>query len=192
MTWTKFGDEFFDDCANAELSDAAVRTHGEAIGWLYRIESDDLVLKRPMLRRFAGTARSGDAMTELVTAGFWTACAEGWRLAHHANVVRQSLAAQQKKRTRDLSAQHAKRQRDRVEVVSADVSADVSGDTDRQTDKQLTSRVEDTFEPGDPWFKPAPAEPDDQTAKCKPSNCSNNNCSLFGACVLTGVVLKSA
>jgi integrase len=32
MTWTKLGAEFFDDCADRGLSDAAVRTHVEAIG----------------------------------------------------------------------------------------------------------------------------------------------------------------
>jgi hypothetical protein len=42
VTWVKLGDEFFDDCADAGLSDAAVRTHAEAIGFLYRLESKGL------------------------------------------------------------------------------------------------------------------------------------------------------
>lgn len=93
--WIELGTEFWDDCAHADLSDAATRTHAEAIGWLYRVESSDHVLKRSMLQRFAGTRDPIAAMAELVAAGFWRCTESGWVLAHHGDVVRQSLAAQQ-------------------------------------------------------------------------------------------------
>lgn len=141
VTWTKLGDEFWDETANAGLSDAAARSHAEAISWLYRIESNDLIVKRGMLRRFAGTANPENAMAELVAVEFWCPVPDGWLLVHHADVVRQSLVAQQAKRQRDLRAQRAKRSREHVSGgVSADVSADVSGDTDRQTDRQQGRR----------------------------------------------------
>jgi hypothetical protein len=151
MTWTKLGAEFFDDCADRGLSDAAVRTHVEAIGFVYRLESDGLEIQRHLLRRFAGSGEAEAAVAELVRAGFWRGTRKGWVLVHHAEVVRQSLAAQLTKRDRDRRAQEDKRDRDRKvrgeqpqdpkqpregrAGVSAGVSADIAAtQTDRHPD----------------------------------------------------------
>jgi hypothetical protein len=56
MTYQKTGTEFWDECAMVGPTDAAVRTHAEAIGWLYRIESDDLRIPKQLVRRFAGSS----------------------------------------------------------------------------------------------------------------------------------------
>jgi hypothetical protein len=72
-------------------------------------------------------------MRELVNAGFWRGTRNGWALVHHADVMRQSLAAQQAKRDRDKNAQKAKRGRDSGSPISGDVSADVAA---TQTNKQ--------------------------------------------------------
>jgi hypothetical protein len=56
VTWVKLGDEFFDQCADAGLSDAAVRTHAEAVAWLYRLDRDDvteLSISKGLVLRFA-------------------------------------------------------------------------------------------------------------------------------------------
>ncbi len=60
MTYQKTGTEFWDECAMVGPTDAAVRTHAEAIGWLYRIESDDLRIPKQLVRRFAGVANGTD------------------------------------------------------------------------------------------------------------------------------------
>jgi hypothetical protein len=68
VTWTKFGDEFADAAWN--LSDAAWRTHGEALMWSNRLGLDFEIPKRH-IRRFAFSDQAEDAAAEL--------CATGWR-----------------------------------------------------------------------------------------------------------------
>src|SRR5215212_11490199 len=146
MTWTKFGVEFFDECADAGLSDAAVRTHAEALGYLYRTESRDMRIRKHTIRRFAGSGEYVAAVRELVDKRFWREDGAEYVLVHHGNVYRQSLAAQRDKRDRDKRAQQAHRDRERAEreaakdsgkaqSVSDDVSAYVNAtQTDRHTD----------------------------------------------------------
>ena len=57
MMWSKFGTEYSDELADAALTDAAFRTHTEALMFLYRIESRDLRIRKHIIKRFAG---SGD------------------------------------------------------------------------------------------------------------------------------------
>lgn len=111
MTWQKLGTEFWDDCAQAGLSDAAVRTHAEAIGWLYRVESTDMRIGKHLVGRFAGSPCWESAVKELVAAEFWRDGISAYVLVHHADVIRQSIAAQKKKRERDKRAQQAWRER---------------------------------------------------------------------------------
>jgi hypothetical protein len=111
MTWQKLGTEFWDDCAQAGLSDAAVRTHAEAIGWLYRVESKDMRIAKSLVARFAGSVCWDTAVRELVAAEFWRDESDAWLIIHHTDVIRQSIAAQQAKRDRDRRAQQAWRKR---------------------------------------------------------------------------------
>ncbi len=139
MTWTKLGDEFSDECANTGLSDAAYRTHVEAIAWLYRVERMDLHIPKHLLRRFVGSEQWESGVRDLVALDWWRNRDGHYQLVHHEDVVRQSIAAQQAKRTRDKKAQADKRRREdrKAQEVSDDVSADVIPDTDRQTNMQL-------------------------------------------------------
>ena len=142
MTWTKLGDEYSDEIANAGLSDAAYRTHTEAAGWLYRIEDIKLRIPKHLVRRFAGSLDYETAIKELADARFWRDRGDTWEIIHHADVIRQSIQAQRQKRDRDKRAQQARRNRVSASPgprsvssdVSADISAGVSGDTDSQTD----------------------------------------------------------
>jgi hypothetical protein len=134
MTWTKLGSEFFDECAAEGLSDTAVRTHAEAISWIYGVENTDLCFQRHLIRRFAGSPQWEAAVTELVRLGWWVTHEDTYVLVHHADVIRASITAQQIKRDRDKRAQRSYRKRSEVRDVSADVSASVSGDADSQTD----------------------------------------------------------
>src|SRR5829696_2915207 len=147
MMWTKFGTEFSDECAYAGLSDAAFRTHSEALMFLYRIESRDLRIRKHVIKRFAGSGEWPAAVQELVSKRFWREDGGEYVVDHHAVVFRGSVGAQNAKRVRDREAQktlRAKGKSDRkaakaARKVSADVSADVSTDvkatqTDRHTD----------------------------------------------------------
>ena len=138
MTWAKFGTEFDDEVAHAGLSDAAYRTHSEAIKYLYGIESADLRIPKHQVRRIAGSPDYETGVKELVGAGFWRETADAYVVVHHAAVIRESLQAQRAQRARNRQAQRAFRQRhpapDQAPEISAYVSADVSADPDRQTD----------------------------------------------------------
>ena len=147
MTWSKYGSEYSDEIANACLSDAAYRTHTEAIGWVYRIEDLKLRIPKHLVRRFAGSDDYELAVKELAEAGFWRDRGDTWEIVHHADVIRQSIQAQRQKRDRDKRAQQARRKRVAAAPepgsvsgdVSADISAGVIGDTDSQTDRSFPS-----------------------------------------------------
>lgn len=76
MTWTKLGDEFPADAR--DLSDAAFRTHVEALCWSNSRRLDLLIPKREV-RRFTETTDPDTAVEELVATGWWQDCADaGW------------------------------------------------------------------------------------------------------------------
>lgn len=138
MTWAKYSTEFSDEIANAGLTDAAYRTHSEAIAWIYRLEDTTLRIPKHLIRRFAGSDYYETAAKELADTGFWRDRGDVWEIIHHADVIRQSIQAQRQKRDRDKRAQQARRNR---LAVTGDVSADVnaavshriSGDTTNQS-----------------------------------------------------------
>jgi len=145
MTWYKHGTEFPDDCAEAVLSDAAFRTHVEAINYIYRQENFDLTVKKSTMRRWAGSDQAEQATSELVAKGMWTDGKTEWTVVHHADVIRQSLAAQQTARetSKKTSAKYRAKAKDSTDVTD-DVTRHVTPNTDRQTsslekEKQLMS-----------------------------------------------------
>lgn len=142
MTWSKFGREYNDELANAGVTDAAYRTHSEAIGWLYGIEETTLRIPKHLVRRFATSPDYETAIKDLVNIGFWRDRGDTWQIVHHAAVIRQSIEAQRLSRDRNKRAQKASRDRTKAAAdsseISDDVSAygsdDVSAVSDRQTD----------------------------------------------------------
>jgi hypothetical protein len=79
MTWVKTGDEFVDDAA--DLSDAAVRTHLDALHWSARRLLDLHIPKRD-LPRFAFSPDASRAVDELVAVGWWLDKGSTWYLAY--------------------------------------------------------------------------------------------------------------
>lgn len=142
MTWTKLGAEFSDDCAEVDLSDAAYRTHVEAIQYLYNIKATSCRFSKRSVRRFATSENSAAAIKELLDQGWWIDLGTRYEVVHHADVVRESLEAQTAKKERDKKAQQARRDRKAKDEANApstpNVSADVIADT-RQTDRQTSS-----------------------------------------------------
>lgn len=68
--WLKLSDDFADDAARAGLSDAAFRTHIEALLWIMRREGKP-VLDRRDLRRALESPQAEGAVSELLAAGWW-------------------------------------------------------------------------------------------------------------------------
>lgn len=150
VTWVKLGQEFWDECAGTGLSDAAVRTHGEAIGWVYRIEQTNLVIRKNLVPRFAGSPQWEFGIAELIQVGYWQDRGDSYVIVHHADVIRASITAQQLLRDRNKRSQQAHRKRSSEQGVSADVSAAPVSQTDSQdkegithTEKQVTTRTEE-------------------------------------------------
>src|SRR4051812_17547972 len=77
MTWTKLGDEFPDEAR--DLSDAAFRTHVEALCWSNRRGLDLNIPKRD-LKRFAETNQPERAVEDLLRAGWWEDSGEDWSI----------------------------------------------------------------------------------------------------------------
>lgn len=144
MTWAKTGTEFPDDCANVGLSDAAYRTHHEAISWLYMVERTDMLVPKRLAGRVMFSDHSKQAVSELLAHGFWSDEGDAWRIEHHADVVKASIVTQQKKR--ETSKRTSQRYRQSKSTESADVTPDVTRHADRQTDKQAsTEGAEDAW-----------------------------------------------
>lgn len=79
--WLKLSDDFGVDCARVGLSDAAFRTHTEALLWIMSRENGPMIDSRD-LRRFAETAEPARAVAELVEAGYWEPVGDRWHVLH--------------------------------------------------------------------------------------------------------------
>jgi hypothetical protein len=106
--WAKFGTEYRGQLMKAGLSDAAARTHTDALMWLYEIESPNLLIPKHLLKTIT-LADCELAAKELVTARFWRDRPDAWEVLHHADVYRSSRAAQAKHRAEERDRQRAKR-----------------------------------------------------------------------------------
>lgn len=113
MTWTKLSDDFPVECR--DLSDAAFRTHVEALIWTMLREGNDVVSARD-IRRFAESPDSAEAVNELVRGGFWEQLDDGFRVMHHREhqptpeeiaARRAKDAKRQERRRRHLSGDHS-------------------------------------------------------------------------------------
>lgn len=105
MTWTKLSDDFSDECHT--LSDAAFRTHVEALIWVMRRETGGHIDSRD-LKRFAESPHADMAVTELVACGWWSVEAQGYRVNHHMeHQPEPDLIAKR----RELTAQRVKKHR---------------------------------------------------------------------------------
>ncbi|GAA3089577.1 hypothetical protein JOF29_007916 [Kribbella aluminosa] len=143
MTWAKYGVEFFDQCADFGLSDAAVRTHTEALHYLYRLEDMEMRILKHLVRRFAGSADWEQAAKDLVAHGFWRDEGDAYVVEHHGDVFRQSLFVQLKHRDDERERQRRKRAKDERDVAAnnqPNVGTNVTPtQTDRHTDIQTPS-----------------------------------------------------
>lgn len=145
MTWAKYGTEFYDQLVDLEFpeafSDACMNTHAQAIHYLYSVESMDMTFPKARLRRFATSPKAQDAADILVRNEVWADRGSRYEVLHHADVFRQSLAAQQTKKEGDKDRKRRERERRKGQgpdgpngaSVTEDVTRDVTVDTDRQT-----------------------------------------------------------
>ncbi|RZU32710.1 hypothetical protein [Blastococcus saxobsidens] len=91
MTWSKFSDDFSDDCWT--LSDRAFRLHVEGLVWNGR-KLLDLHIPKDELRRFA---KHPDAVDELLAVGWWSEDGDVYVIRHHGDYqrTREQVLAQQ-------------------------------------------------------------------------------------------------
>jgi hypothetical protein len=152
VTWAKFGTEFRGQVLMAGLSDAAARTHTEALLWLYEIESQDLRIPRRLVRSFAGSADYEAGIKELVSAEFWRDDGDDYVVLHHADVYRQSLAAQLSHREKEKNRQRRKRA-----SIGTNVGTNVRATQAVRQTKDQGEALDLSHEPsGDPFAGSAP------------------------------------
>jgi hypothetical protein len=133
MTWAKFGVEYRSQLAKARLSDAAARTHTDALMWLYETEAMDMRIPKDVLRTVTATADYDRAAKELAAAGYWKDRDDEWEVVHHAGVVRDSIRQQHVVRARNRRAQAAWRARQAAPESAGGVSAYADSQTDSQS-----------------------------------------------------------
>ena len=142
MTWTKTGVEFANECANDGLSDAAYRTHHEAIIWVYSVEQMSLRIPKRLVRRFAGSENYADACLELVSVGYWRDHSAEWEIVHHAAVIRQSIFVQRSHREGErLKKQRQRSKRKPRDVPGGQTRGTNRGDVHRDTDSQSSTSL---------------------------------------------------
>lgn len=146
MTWTKFGSEFFPECLHHGLTDAATRTHAEAIAYIYEVEEMSCTVPKRVVRTFAGSEQFGDGIEVLLSLEWWADRGDRWEVIHHADVIRQSLAAQQKQRatSKKTSARYREKKATDDTDGTSEVTRHVTPNADRQTNKHLGGRVQGT------------------------------------------------
>lgn len=121
MTWTKLSDDFADDCAN--LSDAAFRTHVEALIWTMRRETGGYLTIRDV-RRCAESPHAEMAVTELVNVGWWTVEAQGYLIRHHMeHQPEPDLIAKRRELTADRVRKHRRKKAGLLSEEPASLSA---------------------------------------------------------------------
>jgi hypothetical protein len=136
MTWTKTPAEFPDDAFNVELSDAAYRTHHEAVTYLFSIERTDCYIRTDEVRRFAGSPHAEMGVQELVGVGWWCVKQQGYEIVRHGDIIRSGIVTQQNQRASSKATSkryRAKRSGD----VTPDVTPYVTRHAVSQTDKHL-------------------------------------------------------
>lgn len=157
MTWPKYGTEFWPQLRHAGFSDAAARTHAEAIAYLYeavQLPDGDLLpedvvplLSFPMhlTRVFCGSRDYEDGVAECLSREAWAQEGDRFRLVHHAEVVAESLISQRKKKASNAKAQRVARSKRRSAAArviddAVDDPGDDAIDTGEQAGKQTDSR----------------------------------------------------
>lgn len=124
MTWAKLPDEYGNQCAEAGLSDAAFRTHTEAILWVFGRERPDSDRKKVTMRipkgllpRFAASPDRDVAAKELVDLGWWKEHAADYEVVMHAAMIRQSI--QRQRQIRDGNRVRKRREREQTAAPGA-------------------------------------------------------------------------
>jgi len=82
VTWLKLSDDYHDELGRIRVSDAAYRTHTEALGWVMRRETGG-ALSAQDVRRFAESPNADQAVDELCDAGLWQRTDTGYLVRFH-------------------------------------------------------------------------------------------------------------
>src|SRR5262245_25383776 len=120
------GDEFPDECAQVNLTDAAFRTHVEALVWTMRRETGGYLTWQDV-RRFAETGDPEAAITELLAVGFWQRRGDGFQVRHHMeHQPEPDLIAKRREATANRVRKHRRRKAGLDTDSAPDTSSPVS------------------------------------------------------------------
>lgn len=138
MTWTKFSDDFSDDCWT--LSDAAFRLHAEGLVWSNR-KLLDLHIPKDDLRRFA---KRPEAAPELVAVGWWTEDGDAYVIRHHGGYqpTREAVLTRQAKNAENgrKGGRPPKAGRERSEMPSPETQSVTEPLSESRTHRDGTGR----------------------------------------------------
>jgi hypothetical protein len=137
--WMKLTDDFPARCAAAGLSDAAVRTHIDALCSIMAREKGPVLTARE-LRRFLESEDADRAIAELLAAGWWVRDGSDGAVRVVANMADQPEPEVIAKR-RDATAE--RKRRERLRKAGLDVDPDTG-----EVLSRVTSRRDGTRDPG--------------------------------------------
>jgi hypothetical protein len=180
VTWTKLSDDFGDQCAG--LSDQAFRTHAEALLWTMRRETGGWVTPRDV-QRFAESPGAADAVTELVSCGFWSMVDGGYRI-EYGMADQVEVAVIEARRRADALRQQRKRRK------AAGLEGD-DGDRSRRDTPRDSSRDTHRDDPRDPGLVGSGLDgnPNSTTSLDKRGSTPGDECSVTG-CTNRGLLLQ--
>jgi hypothetical protein len=140
MTWLKLSDDFVDDCAAVDLSDAAFRTHVQGLSWSNRRLTNGQI-SALALRRLADTRDPNVAVQELVNVGFWVKVEDGWQIVHH--MEHQPSREEVETKRREAAERQRKSRSKRKDAKSGvlPITADVTRDNTRDPGRDGTGLV---------------------------------------------------
>ena len=144
MTWTKLGDEFAD--AAWLLSDAAYRTHTEALQWSNRLGLD-LVIPKRHLHRFAFSEHAEAGAAELCAEGWWKDDGDYWDISpHFADWQVESAVVEQRRADAALrQRRHRMHKADDHRLCLPGHCKAVTRDTTRDPGRDGTGRLRETL-----------------------------------------------
>lgn len=165
MTWSKFSDDYSDDCWT--LSDAAFRLHTEGIVWSNR-KLLDCRIPKDDLRRFA---KRPEAVNELLAVGWWSDDVDAYYIRHHAAYQRTREQVLARQATNAANGRRGGRPpkpgREQSETPPAQTQSVSQSQSDDETHRDRTGQdraFEGELEEEDDW---PPVRPPGDASTCQ-------------------------
>jgi hypothetical protein len=110
VSWIRLDDQFVDHPKIVGLSDSAFRLYIGGISYASR-QLTDGILKRAVIKTLVGIRYPVKAARELVNAGLWEVCDDGWRIHDYLDYQPSAAEIKEKRRKRAASGARGGRQK---------------------------------------------------------------------------------